>query len=125
MVIVEAGARRDLGQDAESLRILRAAIESATGGGEAARQSKARLRYAYADTLAAQGKDQEARSWFVSAAKLDELEETDAQARVDALDGLTIDFDDTDEADEADGDDQIGEGAVHDTGSAHEERQQR
>ncbi|MCW2803639.1 MAG: hypothetical protein JWN06_1856 [Propionibacteriaceae bacterium] len=100
MVIVEAGARRDLGQEAESLRILQAAIESFTGAGEAARMPKARLRYAYADILAAQGRESDARSWFAAAAKLDYESETDAQSRVDAIDGMMIDFDESETDDD-------------------------
>ncbi|MET0693090.1 MAG: hypothetical protein ABWX96_12855 [Propionibacteriaceae bacterium] len=93
MTIVEAGARADLGQNPEAMRILKAAIDSFTEAGEEARMPKARLRYAYADSLLAAGKEAEARKWFVVAAKLDRDEETDAQARVDELDGLRIDFD--------------------------------
>ncbi len=102
MVIVEAGARRDLGQDPEALRILQAAIESYNASGSDARMPKARLRYAYADALATQGREAEARSWFAAAAKLDHEVETDAQARVDAIDGLMIDFDDSDPDDDVD-----------------------
>lgn len=104
MRIVEAGARADLGQHPESLRILKAAIESFTDPGEDAQMAKARLRYAYADMLSHQGKDSEARSWFAAAAKLDQNGETDAAARVDELDGMLIDFDDADdEPDPGDG----------------------
>ncbi len=53
----------------------------------------ARLRYAYADALLEAGKDSEARHWFTAAAKLDHDQETDAQERVDALDGILIDYD--------------------------------
>jgi hypothetical protein len=99
---VQAGARRDLGQDEESRRILQSAIESFTASGEQARLPKARLRYAYADALATQGKEAEARSWFVAAAKLDHEAETDAQARVDAIDGLSIEFDESDDDEDVD-----------------------
>ncbi len=96
MTIVEAGARADLGQHPEALRILKGAIDSFTEPGEDARMPKVRLRYAYADALVHEGKDAEARKWFVVAAKLDPQGETDAQARLDELDGLLIDFDETD-----------------------------
>ena len=43
------------------------------------------------------GQDAEARRWFASAAGLDHDQETDAQQRVDELDGFLIDFDDDDE----------------------------
>jgi tetratricopeptide (TPR) repeat protein len=93
MTIVEAGARADLGQHSESRRILKAAIDSYTEAGEESRLPKARLRYAYADALLQAGQEAEARRWFVVTARLDSDGETDAQARVDELDGLRIDFD--------------------------------
>lgn len=99
MTIVEAGARADLGQHPEAMRILKAAIDSFTDPGQEARIPKARLRYAYADALLQAGKDADARRWFVVAAKLDPEGETDAQNRVDELDGLLIDFDETAEDD--------------------------
>ncbi|HEV2929710.1 MAG TPA: hypothetical protein VGW74_13535, partial [Propionibacteriaceae bacterium] len=54
----------------------------------------ARLRYAYADTLLRAGQRSEAREWFASAAHLDVEQQTDAQQRVDELDGFLIEFDD-------------------------------
>jgi hypothetical protein len=104
MTIVEAGARADLGQHQESLRILKAAIDSYTEAGEGARIPKARLRYAYADALLQEGKEAEARKWFVVAAKLDHEGETDAQSRVDELDGMRIDFDEEESEQAGDGD---------------------
>jgi hypothetical protein len=58
----------------------------------------ARLRYAYADALLEAGQESEARRWFASAAKLDRDQETDAQQRIDELDGFLIDYDEDDEA---------------------------
>ncbi len=58
------------------------------------RLAVARLRYAYADALLQAGKDSEARHWFAAAAKLDHDQQTDAQQRVDELDGIVIDYDD-------------------------------
>ncbi|HYP45047.1 MAG TPA: hypothetical protein VEQ66_07625 [Propionibacteriaceae bacterium] len=95
MTIVEAGARADLGQQPEALRILKAATESFDVAGEGIRTAKARLRYAYADALLRAGREAEARTWFVAAAQLDADGETDAQDRVDELDGLSIEFDDS------------------------------
>lgn len=104
MTIVEAGARADLGQHPESLRILKAAIDSFTEAGPEARMPKARLRYAYADALLQQGRGAEARSWFTVAARLDPDGETDAQYKLDELDGLLIEFDESepDESEEND-----------------------
>jgi len=97
MIIVEAGARRDLGQDDEALRILERAVSVRPEAAPAL--AVARLRYAYADALLYAGKDSEAHQWFVAAAKLDHDQETDAQQRVDELDGMVIDYNDEDDAD--------------------------
>jgi len=102
MVIVESGARSDLDQEPEALRILQRAIEEPTAVSEDARVPKARLRFAYADALLRQGKEAESRHWFAQAAKLDHENSTDAQARLDQLDGFLIDYDD--EPDDADSD---------------------
>jgi tetratricopeptide (TPR) repeat protein len=96
MIIVEAGARRDLGQDEEARRLLERAV-AAVRPGRAAPLAVARLRYAYADALLHGGKDAEAREWFAAAAQLDHDQETDAQLRADQLDGLLIDYDEEDE----------------------------
>jgi tetratricopeptide (TPR) repeat protein len=95
MIIVEAGARRDLGQDEEARRIL----ERAVAGVRTPRVppvAVARLQYAYADALLDAGKEAEARHWFATAAQLDHDQQTDAQQRVDEIDGLLIDYDDDD-----------------------------
>jgi tetratricopeptide (TPR) repeat protein len=92
MIIVEAGARRDLGQDHEARRILERAVD-AVRPASAPPVAVARLRYAYADALLQAGQDSEARDWFTAAAKLDPDQETDAQERVDALDGILINYD--------------------------------
>lgn len=97
MVIVEAGARHDLGQDPESRRILERAVAQVNATDPQLRVPLARLRYALADTLLGAGQDAEARASFAVAAKLDEENETDAQLRVDELDGLRIDFDEDDD----------------------------
>lgn len=98
MIIVEAGARRDLGQDHESLRILERAVDRARPGGVSP-SAVARLHYAYADALLAANRESEARRWFASAAELDHDHQTDAQQRTDELDGFLIDYDETDEVD--------------------------
>jgi tetratricopeptide (TPR) repeat protein len=105
MTIVEAGARRDLGQDAEARRLLERAVKLVRPDGALA-QPVARLRYAYADVLAAADEVAEARQWFAAAARLDPEQETDAQARMDELDGFLIEFDDTEDDLDDDVDDQ-------------------
>ena len=97
MIIVEAGARHDLGQDPEARRILDRAVHALPPQPALARPA-ARLHYAYADALLAAGKPDEARRWFASAAERDADGETDAQQRVDELDGMRIDFDEDDGA---------------------------
>jgi tetratricopeptide (TPR) repeat protein len=103
MIIVEAGARRDLGQDHESQRILERAVDRARPE-SVPPHAVARLRYAYADALLAAGRESEARHWFASAAKLDHDRETDAQQRIDELDGFLIDYDEADEVGSQSGD---------------------
>jgi len=101
MIIVEAGARSDLGEDPEALRILQQAVADRpqTRGLHLA---LARLRYAYAEALLKARDQGQARRWFAAAAKLDLDGELDAHERVDDLDGLTIDFDETEDPAEDD-----------------------
>jgi tetratricopeptide (TPR) repeat protein len=96
MTIVESGARRDLGQGAEARRLLQRAVQNQQATA-ALRGPVARLRYAYAEALLESGDEIEARRWFAAAAKLDTEGELDAQERVDALDGLLIEFDEEDD----------------------------
>jgi tetratricopeptide (TPR) repeat protein len=81
LLIVVAGARRDLGQDDAALAVL------ARGGldREHPQPGSLRLWYAYADTLNALGRAQEAASWFAAAAAIDPDGETDAAERAAAL----------------------------------------
>lgn len=94
MIIVESGARHDLGQLPESRRILERAASQVSVSNAELRLPVARLRYALADALLVAGRDAEARDMFASAAKLDQDQETDAQQRLDEFDGMLIDFDD-------------------------------
>jgi tetratricopeptide (TPR) repeat protein len=95
MILVEAGARGDLGQSAESLRIL-AEASGQINPPVAPPTAVARLRYAYADALLQRGTSADARIWFQAASKLDPHGETDAQARLDELDGLVLNVDEAD-----------------------------
>ena len=111
MTIVAAGARADLGQEAEAVRMLREAVTSppprrtgpALTRGAAAQaveqehQAAARLRYAYADALLATGQADEARRMFAEAAKRDPEQLTDALQRLEEMDGLTLDLGDLDD----------------------------
>lgn len=96
MIIVEAGARSDLGQQPEAQRVLHQAILDLDNRRVAQLgTSVARLYYAYADVLEKVGKTSDARTWFADAARLDPDGETDADERRDLLDGMRISFDDS------------------------------
>ncbi len=76
VLIVAAGARRDLGQDEAALLLL------SNGNLDRSRPQPAvgRLWYAYADLLDHLGRKTEARSWFAAVAGLDD-DDTDADER--------------------------------------------
>jgi tetratricopeptide (TPR) repeat protein len=81
MTIVEAGARRDLGELDAALRTL----ENAPLRSRSRADWVARLRYAYADTLLAAGKREEAVIWFHRTVGVDSNEVTDAAERLEQL----------------------------------------
>jgi tetratricopeptide (TPR) repeat protein len=85
LLIVSAGARRDLGQLEAAVAMLDvAALEGPV------KPWTARLRYAYADALLAAGHEEQARAWFSRALDADEQGETDAEERLLELDGLVL-----------------------------------
>ena len=97
MRIVEAGARRDLGQ-------LDAALVTLQGPGLDRRTVEpwsARLWYAFADLLLALGRTDEAREWFAAAAAADQDGGTDADERILELDGVLVLTDDEDDEEES------------------------
>jgi hypothetical protein len=77
LLIVVAGARRDLGQLDSALGVL------AKGGLDTAKPSAGAMRlwYAYADALLAADRPDEAARWFAASAALDVAGETDAAER--------------------------------------------
>ena len=82
MLIVAAGARRDLGQlDSAAVSLQVPELRS-----RANQPWVARLRYAYADALVALGRLEEARRWFLKAAEADRDEQTDAIERIEEID---------------------------------------
>jgi tetratricopeptide (TPR) repeat protein len=85
LAIVVAGARRDLGQVDAALLALQ--VPELRAGPRAGRH---RLHYAYADTLLALGRPEEARTWFGRAAEGDADGETDAVERLEELDGVVV-----------------------------------
>ena len=82
MLIVAAGARRDLGQ-LESAAVSLQVPELRSGADQ---PWVARLRYAYADALVTLGRVEEARRWFLKAAEADRDEQTDAAERIEEID---------------------------------------
>ena len=78
MTIVEAGARRDLGEVDAALRVL----ENAPLRSKTRADWVVRLRYAYADTLLAAGRTEDALEWFHRTIAIDSDEVTDAEERV-------------------------------------------
>lgn len=81
MTIVEAGARRDLGQLDAALRTL----EVAPLNNKGREPWVVRLRYAYADTLEEAGRLNDALTWFHKTNAIDADELTDAAERAESL----------------------------------------
>ncbi len=81
MTIVEAGARRDMGQFDAAIRTL----ELAPLNNKSRAGWVVRLRYAYADTLLAAGRDSDALAWFHRTQAIDSEQVTDAAERAEQL----------------------------------------
>ncbi|MGZ4449711.1 MAG: tetratricopeptide repeat protein [Nocardioides sp.] len=81
MTLVEAGARRDMGQLDAALRTL----ELSPLNNKSRGSWVVRLRYAYADTLEAAGRPTDALAWFHRTHAIDSDEITDAAERAEAL----------------------------------------
>ena len=81
MRIVAAGARADLGQLDQALALLSSPLPDPARTGTTA----ARLFYAYAETLLALGRGDDALQWFIHAAAADLDGVTDAEDRVGDL----------------------------------------
>ncbi len=118
MLIVEAGARADLGQlDAAVITLQVGLLDSRVRA-----PWVARLRSAYADALAAVGRDTEARRWLERAAEADPDDLTGVGERLAELDGLVLtDLEDEDDdldndalEDDEPGDDDLDNDALED-----------
>jgi tetratricopeptide (TPR) repeat protein len=99
--IVESGIRRD--QGLADAAVLALGVPELTDGKQ--RPWSARLFYAYGDALLAAGRREAAREAFSRAVVADEDEQTDALARLDELDGISVadlENDEDDEGDEGD-----------------------
>jgi tetratricopeptide (TPR) repeat protein len=80
MAIVEAGARRDMGQFGAAVLALQGPRLSAP-----AEEWTVRLWYAYADALAAAGRVDDAAHWFTMTRDIDDGVTTDAADRLAAI----------------------------------------
>jgi hypothetical protein len=99
--IVESGIRRD--QGLADAAVLALQVPELTDGKQ--RPWSARLFYAYGEALLAAGRTEAAREAFSRAVVADEDEQTDALARLDELDGISVtDLEDDEEDDEEDDD---------------------
>ena len=97
--IVESGIRRD--QGLADAAVLALEVPELTDGKQ--RPWSARLFYAYGEALIAAGRPEAAREAFSRAVVADEDEQTDALARLDELDGITVqDLEDDEDDDELD-----------------------
>jgi hypothetical protein len=94
--IVESGIRRD--QGLADAAVLALQVPELTDG--RLRPWSARLFYAYGDALLAADRPEAAREAFSRAVVADEDEKTDALARLDELDGITVEDLEEDEEDE-------------------------
>jgi tetratricopeptide (TPR) repeat protein len=107
--IVESGIRRD--QGLADAAVLALQVPELTDGKQ--RPWSARLFYAYGEALLAAGRTEAAREAFSRAVVADDDEQTDALARLDELDGISVtdleDDEDDEEADDLDdeGDDDL------------------
>jgi len=99
LVIVLAGARRDLGQADAAVLALQDPARRTT----AARPWAVRLWYAYADALLEAGREDEAREWFGRTAGLDSDGQTDAVDRLLELDGVVLGDVEDEDGDDAEG----------------------
>jgi tetratricopeptide (TPR) repeat protein len=97
--IVESGIRRD--QGLADAAVLALQVPELTDGKQ--RPWSARLFYAYGEALLAAGRTEAAREAFSRAVVADEDEQTDALARLDELDGISVtDLEDDEDDEEAD-----------------------
>ena len=96
MLIVEAGARADLGEVDGALRTL----ENGPLRTDSREDWAVRLRYAYADLLLQAGRQETAVEWFHRTAGIDGGGLTDAAERIMELEGVTVQQSDEDDDEE-------------------------
>jgi hypothetical protein len=98
LIIVLAGARRDLGQADAGVLVLQEPARRTSDK----RPWAARLWYAYADALLDAGREEQAQEWFAKAAEVDVDGQTDAGDRLLALEGIVLEDEEHDDADRDD-----------------------
>jgi tetratricopeptide (TPR) repeat protein len=96
LAVVVSGARRDLGQTGAAVQALRDIVRTVNPSAPWA----ARVYYAFADALEADGQGDLAQEWLVRAAAADVDAQTDAAERLGAFDGEFIDLDDASDLDD-------------------------
>jgi tetratricopeptide (TPR) repeat protein len=97
LLIVASGARRDMGMGEAATAMLKVAALNSPK----TEPWVARLRYAYAEGLLADGREDEAREWLSKAVAADETGETGAAERLLELEGIVVEeYDEDDEFDD-------------------------
>lgn len=106
LLIVASGARRDMGMGEAATAMLKVAALNSPK----TEPWVARLRYAYAEGLLADGRDDEAREWLSKAVAADLSGETGAAERLLELEGVDFDeFEDDLDEDGLESDDESGD----------------
>ncbi|MEU6857480.1 Replicase polyprotein 1ab [Glycomyces sp. NPDC046736] len=103
LLIVASGARRDMGMGEAATAMLKVGALNSPKS----EPWVARLRYAYAEGLLADGLEDEAREWLSKAVAADEAGETGAAERLLELEGIAIEeFDEDDDFEDDEEDDE-------------------
>ncbi|HEX2144307.1 MAG TPA: hypothetical protein VHG10_07360 [Glycomyces sp.] len=104
LLIVASGARRDMGMGEAATAMLKVGALNSPK----TEPWVARLRYAYAEGLLADGREDEAREWLSKAVAADETGETGAAERLLELEGIVVEeYDEDDEFDDEDEEDDL------------------
>jgi len=99
LLIVASGARRDMGMGEAATAMLKVAALNSPK----TEPWVARLRFAYAEGLLADGREDEAREWLSKAVAADETGETGAAERLLELEGIVVEeYDEDDEYEDGD-----------------------
>ncbi|WP_205323572.1 hypothetical protein [Glycomyces sp. YM15] len=118
LLIVASGARRDMGMGEAATAMLK------VGGLNSPKTEPwvARLRFAYAEGLLADGREDEAREWLSKAVAADETGETGAAERLLELEGIVVEEYDEDDEFEDDDDYEDDEDDLEDDEDSDDDR---